>query len=343
METGIVDLISFDQDFAWRHWAVLYFLLVGAAVGALLIAFFAAIRDENAPWIRPALFAAAACGITAPFPLLADLHQPGRFMHFYLGAASESIMWWGAWFLPGFVGGLVVLVLLYSPFGERFSAYRRYVWYGTAALAVAVMAYTAGEMTIVRARPAWHDAFFPVMLSLSAFVSGSGFVAIVAAARGEDPGIAPRVLGVGSLLFVAGVLAWIAVGWGDGVGHGGAFAELAVQNNPVSLLFLMTGVCGVGGAVAALAAPRVAALNALAGVLAVLGAFIFRWELFMGAQAQPKTEAGFLPYSLLANSDVLTGLIGTAGLLAVIVAILSFVLVHEGDGGEGHAASHTAL
>jgi len=343
MEHGIVDLISFDQGFAWRHWAVWYFLLVGSAVGALLIAFVAAMRDENAPQVRPALFAAAACGITAPFPLLADLHQPARFMHFYLSLASDSIMWWGSWFLPAFIGGLAVLVLLYSPFGVRFTAYRRLVWYWTAAFAVAVLAYTAGEMAIVRARPAWHDVFFPVLLSLSAFVSGSGVVAIVAAVRGENPGAAPRVLGVGSVLFVLGVLAWIAVGWGDSVGSGGAFAELATKVSPISLLLLMTGVCGVGGALAALAAPRVASLNALAGVLAVLGALIFRWELFMGAQSQLKTEDGLMPFSLLTNSDALAGLIGTVGLLAVIVAVLSFFLVHEDENADSHTASHTAL
>ena len=339
MENGIVDLISFDQEFAWQHWAVWYFLLVGSAVGALLIAFITMLRDENAPQIRPALFAAAACGIASPFPLLADLHQPARFMHFYLSAATDSIMWWGAWFLPAFVGGLVVLVLLYSPFGERFATYRRYAWYWTAAFAVAVLAYTAGEMTIIRARPVWHDMFFPVMLTLSAFVSGAGMVAIVAAARGENPGLAPRLLSVGSILFVVGVLAWLATDWGNG----GGFAELALKYSPISLLLLMTGVCGVGGAVVAFAAPRVAVLNALGGALAVLGALIFRWELFMGGQAQPKTEVGFQSYTLLANSDALAGLIGTVGLLAVIVVFLSFILVHENEGEEDHTASHTAL
>jgi len=343
MENGIVDLISFDYGFAWRHWAVWYFLLVGAASGAALIAFFAAWRDENAPQVRPALFAAAACGFTAPFPLLADLHQPSRFMNFYLGAATDSIMWWGAWFLPAFVAGLAVLVLLYSPLGQRFHTYRRYVWYWTAAFALAVLAYTAGEMTVVTARPAWHEAWFPVMLTLSAVVSGSGVIAIVAATRGENPGIALRLLAVGSMLFVVGILGWIASGWGDTVGNGGAFVELAVKDNPVGLLIVMTGVCGLGGAVLAFAGTRAAALSALAGVLAVLGALVFRWELFMGAQAQPKTEAGFQSYSLLANSDALTGLLGTVGLLAVILVFLTFFLVHEDEGSEGRRTSHTAL
>jgi len=339
MNSGIVDLISFDQGFAWRHWAVWYFLLVGSAAGASLIAFIATLRDEDAPQVRPALFAAAAAGIAAPFPLLADLHQPARFMHFYLSAATDSIMWWGAWFLPAFVAGLAVLVILYSPFGRRFMAFRTYAWYWTAAFAIAVLAYTAGEMTVVRARPVWHDALFPILLTLSSFVSGAGIVAIVATARGENPGIAPRVLGIGSLLFVVGVVAWITAGWGNG----GAFTELAIRYNPVSLLLVMTGVCGIGGAVVTLAMPRAAIFNILAGALAVVGALIFRWQLFMGGQAQPKTETGFLPYSLFANSDALAGLIGTVGLLAVIVAVLSFILIHKDEGGEDHTASHTAL
>jgi len=335
MENGIVDLVSFDQGFAWRHWAVWYFLLVGSAVGASLIAFITTLRDENDPKVRSALFAAAALGIAAPFPLLADLHQPARFMHFYLGAAPDSIMWWGSWFLPGFVAGLAALVLLYSPFASRFTAYRRYVWYWTTVFAIAVLAYTAGEMTIVRARPVWHDLFFPVILTLSALVSGSGAVTIVSAARGEVWDMVRRMLGLGSLLFVAGILTWIATG----LGKSGTFTELAVQDHPVSLLFVMTGACGVG--VAALAATRVALLNVVAGIFAVLGALVFRWELFMGAQAQPKTEAGFLPYSLLADGDALAGLFGTVGLLVVIVVILSLILVDEGNGEDARPASHT--
>ena len=342
MEIGIVDLVSFDHGFAWRHWAVWYFLLVGSAVGASLIAFIAACRDEGAPEVRPALFAAALCGIAAPFPLLADIHQPARFMHFYLSAATDSVMWWGAWFLPAFVGGLAVLVFLHSPYGKRFVDFRKYAWYWTAAFAVSVLAYTAGEMTIVRARPIWHNAFFPVMLSISAIVSGAGIVSVVAAVRGEKSGIAPRVMAIGSLLFVAGILTWIVFGLGRSVDNGGAFTELAVQDKPASILLLMVIVCGFGGAMVAFIRPRDAVMNVLAGLLAVLGALIFRWQLFMGGQAQPKTEAGFLPYSLFANSDALAGLVGTVGLLVVTVAALSFVLVDKDGAGEDHAASHTA-
>jgi len=343
MENGIVDLISFDQGFAWDHWAVWYFLLVGSAAGALLIAFIAAVRDQNAPEIRPALFAAAACGLTAAVPLLADLHQPARFMHFYLGTAPHSIMWWGSWFLPAFVGGLAMLVVLYSPFGDRFAAYRRYLWYWTAIFSVAVLAYTAGEMTIVRARPVWHETFFPIMLTLSAIISGSGAVSIVAAVRGQKPGIAPQVLATGSALFVVGVAVWIAAGWGKNVVDGGAFADLALNANPVNLLFLMTGICGVGGLVMALVASRAALFAAVSGLLAVVGALIFRWELFMGGQAQLKLEAGFLPHALINNNEALAGLIGTVGLLAVVVVVLSFVLNHEGENKDGHTASHSVL
>lgn len=341
METGIVDLISFDPGSSWRPWAVWYFFLVGSATGALLIAYIAALRDENAPTIRPALFAAALCGIAAPFPLLADLHQPARFMHFYLTLSSDSIMWWGAWFLPAFVAGVAALVVLYSPYGARFSAYRRYVWAWSAIFAVAVLAYTAGEMAVVRARPLWHSAFFPALLTLSAFVSGAGVISIVAALRGETPGIAPRVVGLGSILFVLGVAAWVAMGWDERVGAGGSFFELAVNDEPIIILLFMGGVCGLGAA--ALSVSRSAFISSLSGVLAVLGAFTFRWHMFMGAQAQPKTEAGFLPYALFTDTDALVGLIGTVGLLAMIVVVLSLILVPEDDGEKTHTHSHTAL
>ena len=42
--------------------------------------------------------------IAAPISLLADLHQPGRFWHFYAHATPWSWMWLGALLLPCFVG-----------------------------------------------------------------------------------------------------------------------------------------------------------------------------------------------------------------------------------------------
>jgi len=339
METGIVDLISFDGDFAWRHWAVWYFLLIGSASAAALIGFMSAWKNDNAPQVRPALFAAAVCGITAPFPLLADLHQPARFINFYFGAATDSIMWWGAWFLPSFVIGLVALVLLYSPYGIRFIAYRRYAWSWTALFAVTILAYTAGEMTIVQARPVWNHFLFPVLLTLSAFVSGAGIIAITATIRGQNSGIAPRMVGLGSLLFVVGVLFWIAIGWGNN----NTFAELALKQAPISLLLYMTGICGFGGAILSFTPQRPAFLSILAGVLAVLGALIFRWNVFMGGQAQLKTETLPLSYSFLTNSDALAGLIGTAGLLAMVAVILSLILGCDGKDENNHAPSQTAL
>lgn len=313
--TPAVDLLSIDHEMAWRPWAVAYFFLIGTSVGAALLAVAAHLRGRPGEG-RGALMAAAAFAVAAPLPLLADLHQPARFLHFYLSGATESVMWWGSWFLPLYVAGTVALAAVAALGIGRGLEKALVAWVGV--FGVAVLAYTAGEMTVVAARPLWHNAGFPLVLTLTALASGAGAAMVFDAARG--------VRGPGArLVLVASALALVTTGlwlWLDP-----ALARLAFGHDPMGFLVAFIGLGLVLPALLVLPEGGTL-LRGLAGLAAMFGAVAFRWELFTGGQLWAKTEAAFYPHaSLLAEMDTLRALVGSAGILALaIVAIV--ILFH---------------
>jgi tetrathionate reductase subunit C len=314
--TGI-DLISVDQAFAWRPWAVAYFLVIGAAVAAALAA--EALRLlRGAAAARPALRVAAVLALSAPLPLLADLHQPARFLNFYLGAAPRSVMWWGAWLLPAFVA--TTLMATVADALGRWAGPARFLRLGMVASGLGVLAYTAGETAIVAARPLWHNAGFPVVLTLTALASGVGAVLIAGAADRA----AARLL----RMALAGSAGAGLVALGLWLLADPDMARLALSEMSVAVL---GHVAGLGLALPALLAlfGRGAVSARLAGAAAVWGALAFRWALFTGAQAQSRVETASYTPPALTDPATLQSVTGTAGMIAlaaVLVAVLDLYL-----------------
>ena len=114
--------------------------------------------------------------IAAPISLLADLHQPGRFWHFYAHATPWSWMWLGALLPPCFVG-LAVL------FGAAW-------WWGRTGLMRLLGAALALSAVSIRSTPAprswccargrWHTVFLPVNFALTAWLGALGAMFLVA-------------------------------------------------------------------------------------------------------------------------------------------------------------------
>ena len=103
----ISELLTPVYDAAWLPWAVQYFFLVGISATTALTAAFSAFGKPGSPARRllpSAVAVLLVSAIAAPISLLADLHQPGRFWHFYAHATPWSWMWLGALLLPCFVG-----------------------------------------------------------------------------------------------------------------------------------------------------------------------------------------------------------------------------------------------
>ncbi|THF63352.1 NrfD/PsrC family molybdoenzyme membrane anchor subunit [Pseudothauera rhizosphaerae] len=352
MNTAIVETINVTREVAWLPWAVSYFFLIGLSYGAFLLSL-PGIVLRRPGWegiSRLALLGALVCGLTAPVALLADLHQPGRFWHFYAHFTPTSWMSWGAFFIPLYLGGLLLYAwLAFRPLlaahgneGGRLAGLARVLAYGglesrpallgAAAVAllgaVLVALYTGVEVMVVRARPLWDTPLLPVQFVLTALAGAVGLALLfnrfgAAAPNGTAVVRMARVLAAIELaVLLAGAL-WLALGL-SGLGPTHAEALDQVAHSPA---WRLTAAWAAGAtALTLLLAWLRPGSGLLIGLLALHSAWMMRWTVFIGGQEVPKTGAGFYSYELPLGPEGLLGIAGTAGLWIFILVLATTLL-----------------
>lgn len=180
---------------AWLPWSVQYFFFIGIAAIALLVAvgyrWFLLSSDPDRKLKMDVEMAAVSVafvgGIVGPLSLMSELHQPGRFLNFYLHFASSSWMAIGSLIIPVISGIVVVyfLLLLRSKTKKEdlpklikglhwgnFNAdvLLKPVRIAALLVGVAIFIYTGNEVYTVEARTMWHTWAFPVLMFLTALV-----------------------------------------------------------------------------------------------------------------------------------------------------------------------------
>lgn len=336
------------QEAAWLPWAVQYFFFIGVSAAAVLVAA-AGDLGGGERWKRiqaPALLLALSAVVVAPVALLADLHQPGRFWHFYAHPAPWSWMSIGAILLPLYFGAVVAYALLWQREQQRrrgagtwlaagdWSARPLLPWLAgvTVAAALGILLYTGSEIRIVEARPLWHTHWLPVNLFLTALVASLGAIVFLQRwVTGGEPAEQRFTLWLflaALVLTALGAAGWAAGGWlTDGV----SFAEamrLFRQFGYWQLLFYGSGLVGIlllAATVTLLRRPGALGLAWLLAPVALLAAWSFRWAVLMDVQTVPKYGAGLYPYELPLGSDGLLGIVGTFGLWAAVLVILTSI------------------
>lgn len=354
MNPTIVETVNVVREVAWLPWAVQYFFLIGLSYGAFLLSL-PGIVGRRAGWIgisRLALLGALLCGLTAPVALLADLHQPGRFYHFYLFFTPSSWMSWGAFFIPVYLGGLLLYAwLAFRPLlaqqaadgslSPRLAALCRMIAYGglesrgallaAAALtgigAALVALYTGMEVMVVQARPLWDTPLLPLQFVITALAGGIGltlvFQRLAGAVQAQDNRRLSRALAVTQgLALLVGAL-WLLLGVsGFSPSHAQALAQVAP-----SVSWQLTAVWAAGSTALTLwLALRRPGSGLLIGLLALHSAWMMRWTIFIGGQEVPKTGAGFYDYQLPLGYDGLLGIASTFGLwIALFIALTTLL------------------
>lgn len=350
-----VEILGLTREAAWLPWAVQYFFLVGISAGAFFLSLPGLVWRKHA-WSgvsRRALLAALVCGLTAPVALLADLHQPGRFLNFYLHPNLQSWMAWGSFFIPLYVGGLLLYAWLclrpqlarmavQNDVGPRTAAIYRAMAYGghdnrsaivmsavIAALgAVLILLYTGMEVMAVQARPLWNTPLVPLLFVVTAFAGAAGLTGLFETLTGHR-GAAPllnRCLARSQW----GVLALLALWWASGLTGLSSSAEEALASMNGSLGWWLTGAWLVGTTFLALwLASRRPQSLVFVSLLALHGAWLLRWIVFMGGQGLPKIGAAFRGYVLTVTPDSLLGIAGTAGLFLFVYIVLTSFLSWE--------------
>lgn len=350
MGPSIIETVNVSREVAWLPWAVQYFFLIGLSYGAFLLSL------PGIVWRRPgwagisrlALLGALVCGLSAPVALLADLHQPGRFWHFYAYFTPTSWMSWGAFFIPVYLAGLLMYGwLTFRPDLARHgrSAGKlarvaallalgghesRGALKAAAALALVgaalVALYTGVEVAVVRARPLWNTPLLPLQFLVTAFAGAVGLVLLFNRFSARDP-LATRRLSrllaaTQALVLAIGVL-WLLLGiTGLSQVHARALAEVAASDN-----WQLAAVWAVAATVATLLlAWKRPGSGLMAGLLALHSAWMIRWSIFIGGQEIPKTGAGYYTYSLPLGPEGLLGIVGTAGLWIFLFVLITTVL-----------------
>lgn len=367
-----IELIAPRYGIAWYPWAVQYFFLIALSCAALWLAVPGAIlgRARWMPAARLALLGAVSTAIVAPVTLLADLHQPLRFWHFYAYPNGSSWMSLGSIFLPLYVGAVLAFAWLIwrepmraqadagglqgwigrvAPFGNWESPRWLVVLLGLAAvvLSLGVMIYTGAEVAILKARPLWHTEYLPAMLLLTGVIGAAGLVVVINRFSGlRHPVAGDQML---TVILVALVLAGlVAGGWlaqGLAINQGSVSTALdAVRESAEWRGFAYWGV--IAGVLLFIGAGLSEVLGSWRGTRWILGllalhvAWMFRWTVLMEVQTVARNSSGFQHYVVDIGSQGILGIVGSFGLwLAVILVIDLFVPWRDALGGRASGAT----
>ena len=332
----IIELLTPAYEAAWLPWAVQYFFLVGMATGAALLTSacaFGSAHGLRQRLLPTAVLVLAMSAIAAPVALLADLHQPARFWHFYAHLTPWSWMSLGAVLMPSFVGLCVLMCALWWMGRPQ---WMRLLVPVLVLSTLSIVVYTGAEIMVIRSRPLWNTLWVPINLALSGWLAtvGMGFVLYRFLPRALQPDAAAlqglRHLG----LWLATGLIASALTWGIAgiAGQSPSFdmAKRLFKEFPVWRISMLGS--AVFGAAVVMALLRGEHHLAAKGYTLVLGiglaasAWAFRWALFMGVQGVPKFGAGLYLYSMPLGGDGLMGMLGVAGLCVALVAIATWAL-----------------
>lgn len=341
-----VEVLGFAREPAWLPWAVTYFFLIGISTTAFVLSLPGLVwrRPEWRGVSRRALLVALVCGLTGPVALLADLHQPGRFLNFYLHPNLGSWMAWGAFFIPIYMFGLFFYAWLclrpqlaaLGKTGDKFSGLYRTLAYGghdnpgaikAAALvgslgAALILLYTGMEVMVVQARPLWHSPLLPLLFLVTALSGGLGMTGLFEALSGNKT--AAPLLNRWLVRSQWATLLLLAV-WGllgvSGLSSAAAEALAAMQGE---FSWWVTGAWLVASTLLTLwlASARRHTL-VLPALFALQGAWLVRWVVLMASQSLPKMGATTQHYALTLTPDGLLGIVGMVGLCLTIYIVLT--------------------
>jgi len=331
---NIIETVNISHEVIWQPWAVSYFFFIGLAVCAALLSLMWTVF-RRAGWEsagRMSVVVMLTCAIVAPVALVADLHQPGRFWHFYTHFTSWSWMSWGAFFLPLFV----VLALIYgwiclrtqTTEGERLPAIIKPLGLLLGVMALLVALYTGEEVMVLKSRPMWHTYALPFLYFFSGFVGAAGlsllFKAIYEPNEINSGRKLARTLSLFSFLTLLVLGGWVYLGM-SGMSDTAQRAMAVMQQSThwkmlgVSLAVLFGIPLLIG-----LFMKRGWFL-ALVGLVGVVAAWLLRWVIFMDGQLIPKTGAGEYTYQLPMGSEGILGIVGIFGLwLFIAIVVTSF-------------------
>lgn len=331
---NIIEVLTPAYDAAWLPWAVQYFFLIAIATTTAITAACLAFSPADAParkLMPAAMTVLLTTAIAAPVALLADLHQPARFWHFYAYFTPWSWMSIGSVLLPIFVTLSLGFFLFWW---LRKDTLMRMTGLALIVSALSILLYTGAEVMIVRSRPLWHTYFLPINFALTGWLSALGAMLFVGrwlpGGMAAMPSLLLRRLGVTAmiLLFLSG-MAWAISGI---MGFDPSFPaamklfttyptwRLSLIGSLILALFLLFMLRVQPNR---LCSPM---HSLICGLTMMAAAWVFRWIVLMSVQGVPKYGAGLYINSMPLGSNGLLGMVGIFGLCVALLAMVTWLL-----------------
>lgn len=352
----VTEVVVPRYGIAWYPWAVQYFFLIALSYSTLWLAAPGLILGKKAwlPTARIALLACVSTTLVAPVALLADLHQPLRFWHFYGYPTPWSWMSLGSFLLPIYLGAVVLLAWLAWRPALKARSHQNDGWFSTVAgwiawgewqapravlalvgagalfASLGIMLYTGFEVAIVKGRPLWNTNWLPPMFVATGVIGGCGLVLVlnrISSIRHPDTNRQMLAILVGACV----VTGFIALTWFlDGVNAVSGSVAAALDSVSQSAAWRSTAIeGGIAGVLLATLAfvmrrspARRKAMGWILGLLALHVAWMFRWVVLMNVQTVARNSAGFHDYHVAFGSYGLLGIIGIFGLWLTAVLLI---------------------
>ncbi len=358
----VTEVLAPRYGIAWYPWAVQYFFLAAISYTSLWLSLPGLFGKKN--WeatTRLGMLVCFSTAIVAPIALLADLHQPLRFWHFYayptpwswmnLGSlilplyfASIMALGWAFWRpslqlqgqqqgFAGWLGRLLSLGQWKTPaWLVPFFALCAILW------SLGMALYTGMEIAVVKGRPLWHTPWLPPMFVTTGMLGACGLILVLNRFSGMQRSVVNKQMLTVIMAFCV-LCAIIALTWyTDGINQinpSVTVALKAVQNNSIWRETAFWGL--TAGGLTMLTAwflrrnYRLQGYSWLLGLLALHVNWMFRWTVLMDVQTIGRNTAGFNDYVLALGPSGLLGIIGTFGLWIALILLIDMFIPWRGE------------
>lgn len=182
-----------SEAIAWLPWSVQYFFLIGLATISLIIGavYYFSRKDKKQKHRLDVEFVASAIALASALigalSLTAELHQPGRFLNFFIHPTPSSWMSLGSVILVSTTIVVVtyfLLLLRSRTEREELPKFLRFIHWGkinteklllpvrilAIIVSIGIFVYTGSEVSIVAARPMWNTLLVPTLLFFTAII-----------------------------------------------------------------------------------------------------------------------------------------------------------------------------
>jgi len=345
----ITEILSPNIEISWLPWAVAYFFFIGISFTAVILTLPAILFDhkQSIGVARVAMIVMLICAIVGPVALLADIHQPARFWHFYAHITPWSWMSIGAIFLPVYVVATLVYSWLFlrpallankgktGYIGAMTNTLGMGSWHGqqllkpvaiiTLILGMIIALYTGAEVAIVATRELWSSYLIPFFFFITALLGASSLSLLIAYLTHEDEttlASLSRYTRWSALLSLAVIALWFVFALTTNGAEANSFMLLQHSVQWQLNLFVLI-ILTLVAAFFTKASSKLMLISALSGLVV---SWFSRWLIFIDGQTIPKYGAGFYTYDLPLGAEGLLGMLGVFGLWLFLTIVLYEIL-----------------